>query len=381
MPRSCWSGRGQALEALLPSARLHLARGDHDLARAGARRGLRGVGADRLRAVELLAVLVDAELAAGSVEDAVAAGDRPAGARRRPRRPAAPRRGREARGPGRGRAWARLGRRRPAGGCAGPAWIRPACRGSGWRCWSSWPGCATARGTGPVLASTRAAATELLATLDAVLPADDRAARPPPRRGGDRPRAPPAGGAPGPGRPWWSVSYDGTSARLKDAKGLRYLAVLRRPPGVERHALDLVDRVEGVDPAAVDDGSSVTPVRLLDARPGPRTATASRSCASDDRRGPRRGPPGCRRGDHAEIDAARRPAGPGVRPRRAGAAGGVRGRAGPAQRDAGPPRRDRPDRRRPPDGRRRARPGVRTGTYCAYDPAPRRRRAGSFSPG
>src|SRR5262245_33557290 len=58
-------GWDQYLQALLPTARLHLARGDVDLARAAARRGLHVVGADRLRAAELLTVLVDAELAAG----------------------------------------------------------------------------------------------------------------------------------------------------------------------------------------------------------------------------------------------------------------------------------------------------------------------------
>ena len=61
-------GKDQAMQALLPAARLHLARGDHDLARAAARRGLRAVGDDRLRAVELLTVLVDAELARGDLE-------------------------------------------------------------------------------------------------------------------------------------------------------------------------------------------------------------------------------------------------------------------------------------------------------------------------
>jgi hypothetical protein len=45
---------------------------------------------------------------------------------------------------------------------------------------------------------------------------------------------------------WWTVSCEGTSVRLRDSKGLRYLAELVRHPGVERHALDLVDRVEGV---------------------------------------------------------------------------------------------------------------------------------------
>ena len=63
-------GKDQNMQALLPAARLHLARGEHDLARATAGRGLRAVRGDWLRAVELLTVLVDAELAAGDVEAA-----------------------------------------------------------------------------------------------------------------------------------------------------------------------------------------------------------------------------------------------------------------------------------------------------------------------
>jgi hypothetical protein len=44
----------------------------------------------------------------------------------------------------------------------------------------------------------------------------------------------------------WTISQGGTRARLGDSKGLRYLALLVSQPGVEHHALDLVDRVEGV---------------------------------------------------------------------------------------------------------------------------------------
>ncbi|HWC11786.1 MAG TPA: hypothetical protein VG455_11240, partial [Acidimicrobiales bacterium] len=44
----------------------------------------------------------------------------------------------------------------------------------------------------------------------------------------------------------WTVACRDTRARLPDTKGLRYLAELVGSPGVERHALDLVDRVEGV---------------------------------------------------------------------------------------------------------------------------------------
>jgi uncharacterized membrane protein len=45
---------------------------------------------------------------------------------------------------------------------------------------------------------------------------------------------------------WWVASCAGTSVRLRDSKGMRYLAELVRGPGTERHALDLIDRVEGV---------------------------------------------------------------------------------------------------------------------------------------
>ena len=69
-------GKDQAMQALLPAARLHLARGDLALARAAVCRGLRVLGDDRLRAVELLTILVDAELAAGDVAAAADAADR-----------------------------------------------------------------------------------------------------------------------------------------------------------------------------------------------------------------------------------------------------------------------------------------------------------------
>ncbi|MFN2506664.1 MAG: hypothetical protein ABR540_21040 [Acidimicrobiales bacterium] len=46
----------------------------------------------------------------------------------------------------------------------------------------------------------------------------------------------------------WLVACGDTRVRLGDTKGLRYLAELLRNPGSERHALDLVDRVEGLAP-------------------------------------------------------------------------------------------------------------------------------------
>ncbi|MCA1842462.1 MAG: hypothetical protein LC792_04595, partial [Actinobacteria bacterium] len=68
-------GKDGHLQALLPAARLHLERGDYELARATAIRGLRAVKDDRLRAAELLAVLVDTELSAGDLEAASTACD------------------------------------------------------------------------------------------------------------------------------------------------------------------------------------------------------------------------------------------------------------------------------------------------------------------
>jgi hypothetical protein len=47
---------------------------------------------------------------------------------------------------------------------------------------------------------------------------------------------------------WWTAAAGGTTVRLPDTKGLRYLAALVATPGAEHHALDLVDRVEGVQP-------------------------------------------------------------------------------------------------------------------------------------
>ncbi len=45
---------------------------------------------------------------------------------------------------------------------------------------------------------------------------------------------------------WWTAGCGDTRVRLRDSKGLRYLADLISHAGTERHALDLVDVVEGV---------------------------------------------------------------------------------------------------------------------------------------
>ena len=161
------------MQALLPAARLHLARGDHDLARAAARRGLRAVGGDRLRAVELFTVLVDAELARGDVTAAAAAcaemDDRIvdvglAGLRARAVGGTGPDRGRRR-------------RHRP---CRSSTWRRSStsstpssCRGSAPSCCSTSPGCATSPATASTAGIDAKAAVAALATLDVTLaPAD-----------------------------------------------------------------------------------------------------------------------------------------------------------------------------------------------------------------
>jgi hypothetical protein len=65
---------------------------------------------------------------------------------------------------------------------------------------------------------------------------------------------------------WWVAACDGARVRLPDTKGLRYLAELVAAPGAERHALDLVDRVEGVDPGGLDRRALGDAGEVLDAR-------------------------------------------------------------------------------------------------------------------
>jgi CheY-like chemotaxis protein len=62
---------------------------------------------------------------------------------------------------------------------------------------------------------------------------------------------------------FWSISFDGSSFRLRDTKGLHYIADLLREPGRERHALDLVTAHgggdEGARPVASDTGPLLDP--------------------------------------------------------------------------------------------------------------------------
>jgi tetratricopeptide (TPR) repeat protein len=250
-------GKEGHVQALLPAARLHLARRDYELARATAVRGLRAIGGDRLRAAELLAVLVDVEVATG---DRAAAAAACADLVRRAEGLGVP--GLEA------RVAAVQGHAQAAAGDvvgaietveraldrmlqAGLPLLRATLLLELVRLHDEAGNMAAAR-----VEAGRAAAT--MAGLDVtVAPADVALLH---RFGATAPV--PAGHGNGlrtarlrrEGR-GWAVDCGEVRGRIADTKGIRYLAELLRTPGVERHALDLVDCVEGVagpDPGGVD---------------------------------------------------------------------------------------------------------------------------------
>ncbi len=240
-------GKEGHLQALLPAARLHLARGDHELARATASRGLRAIGDDRLRAADLLAVMVDIELAVGDLAAATAACDDLT----------ARAEGLDVSGLHAGVAAVRARLLAAAGDMAhaiatmetavdrlpptGVPLLRATILVDLVRLHDRAGNRAMAR-----VEAGRAAST--LAGLDVVLPADDVALL---ERVGAPARATRAvrtrlKATLSREDHCWVVAFGDVRCRLTDTKGLRYVAELVRNPGVERHALDLVDRVEGV---------------------------------------------------------------------------------------------------------------------------------------
>ena len=262
-------GRDQSVDALLPAAQLHLARGEAELARAAASRGLRVLGADRLRAIELLIVQVDAALALGDAQGAECAAQ--ALSARAQGLTVETVAGRAA--AAQGRVLAARGEHRAAIALLEPIvdeldparapWLRALLLLELARQREH----AGDRAAAQVEARSAAG---ILAGLDVVLGADDAAllARLLPRA--VEQAAPPA---PLPSAlldrdgKWWSLACGGTSLRLPDTKGLRYLALLIAQPGVEHHALDLVDRIEGVDlERSVDRRALSGRGPLLDAR-------------------------------------------------------------------------------------------------------------------
>jgi tetratricopeptide (TPR) repeat protein len=237
-------GKDQSMEALLPAARLHLARGDHALAIAEAGRGLRGIGADQLRAVELLTTLVDAHLATGDLDAARTTCE---DLRARTHGLAVP--VLEARAlAARAHLLSVSGDLDEAVRVLDTAIDRVDARNLPWlRATLQIELARIHDGAGhPAEAHAAAAsATAMLASLDVVVAAEDlalldRLCDAAPSRSADVVAELARDGS------WWSASCAGTTVRLRDTKGLRYLAELVGTPGQERHALDLVDRVEGV---------------------------------------------------------------------------------------------------------------------------------------
>ena len=54
---------------------------------------------------------------------------------------------------------------------------------------------------------------------------------------------------------FWTIAFEGAAFRLRDSKGLHYIAALLRSPGQERHALDLVGSHAPTDGSAVRAGT------------------------------------------------------------------------------------------------------------------------------
>jgi tetratricopeptide (TPR) repeat protein len=239
-------GKDQTLQALLPAARLHMARGDHGLAQAAARRGLRVIGDDRLRAVELLTVLVEAQLACGEIDAAVETSTE------------LTRRVGDLDIPGlRARSTAARTRILAATGEVGDAiaaleiavdeldarhlpWLRATLLVDLARLRDQ-------TGDDASAALDAKAARAALAALDVVPAPDDVALLERLDRDGSTARSVSTATLRHEGK-WWSASFGGSTARVPDTKGLRYLAALLACAGAERHVLDLVDRVEGVAP-------------------------------------------------------------------------------------------------------------------------------------
>jgi DNA-binding response OmpR family regulator len=60
---------------------------------------------------------------------------------------------------------------------------------------------------------------------------------------------------------FWTVAFEGAAFRLRDSKGLHYIAALLRSPGRERHALDLVGSQAHSEGSAVRAGAEAAGLR------------------------------------------------------------------------------------------------------------------------
>jgi tetratricopeptide (TPR) repeat protein len=256
-------GRDDVMEALLPTARLRLAQRDYELAAATARRGLALVGDDRVRAAALLTVLVEAQLGRGRIPEAAAAS---ADLDARTRALGLPALEAEA---ARVRALVRTAQQDFDGAVASLLEGLQRLAGVDLPRLKASLHLALVRvhdATGDqasAIVEARAAGAAL-ARIDAPCRAAEATLL---RRFGVDVIC--AGASRGrvvilqPGSPWWTVTDGDTTVRIRGTKGLRYLAELVAHRGAERHALDLVDLVEGaalagdVDRHAIGDAGAL----------------------------------------------------------------------------------------------------------------------------
>lgn len=253
-------GRAAWIEALLPMARLHLARDEFALAAATARRGLAAVGHDRIRTIELCALDVDAQLGLRDLPAARAAAARLDGLSDGLVVPALLARLESVR--------SRLARAEGDSAAAidhlakalavlqshDLAWLRVLLS-------IELADLYDAAGRVEQADVELRLALGVLERLDGTLPQRHRAII-------DRLRAPAA--RPGTAvlrrsRSGWQAEHGDVRVPLRASKGLRFLAELISRPGAEFHVLDLVDRIEGVgdvdrrslgDAGAVLDGAA-----------------------------------------------------------------------------------------------------------------------------
>ncbi|MBW3557637.1 MAG: hypothetical protein KY454_11960 [Actinobacteria bacterium] len=245
-------GKDHHIQALLPTARLYLARGQLDLARAAAQRGLRLIAGDRVRGPVLLGVLVEVELGRGDVDRAAEAmadlDARVAGLSLPVLSGEAARL--------RARVLAARGDDEAAAECLRAALAHLA--GANLPLLTMNLHVELARlleKADPAAALLEArAATALLSRLDVVLAPADRDLLDRFGLATDQPRQETECRVAVLTRDngWWTATCGVTSVRLRDTKGLRYLAGLIARPGTERHVIDLVDEDEGLSPGGLD---------------------------------------------------------------------------------------------------------------------------------
>lgn len=241
-------GKEGRFQALLPAARLHLARGDAELARATAERGLRAIGNDRLRAVELLSLLVDTELLAGDTD---AAARRCADLAERSKGVEVPVLSARIAAT-RARALAASGATDEAIAIvesaldALPETRLPLLQAT---LLADLARLHDAAGDAVAARVEAARAAAAFGALDVVVPTADAALLARLQTPASTTTRLATLAADGTG---WTVAFGDARARIPGSKGMSYLAELVRNPGAERHALALVDGVEGVSAEGLD---------------------------------------------------------------------------------------------------------------------------------